>query len=140
MDIKEFHYLVGETLMYCQLIEHDIKLIMAGMTSGDFDANYQTIKKMTLGMVVTELEIMDNSDGNPCLSGSDYKYLKEVAGERNYLAHTIYERFVYKENVMNSPEYFKQCNKLTTMNQKLCSLQKVVQKVRLDILKQYNRI
>ena len=41
MDINYFHTKLGETLMYCQIIEHDIKFILAGMLKGDFDENFK---------------------------------------------------------------------------------------------------
>ena len=38
--LDKFHILAGETIMECQRIEHDVKLIYAGMKNGNFDENY----------------------------------------------------------------------------------------------------
>ena len=43
-DLKEFHFLVGETLMFCQTVELDIKYIYAAMLKGDFDENYEEVE------------------------------------------------------------------------------------------------
>lgn len=39
-DINLFHKNVGELIMFCQCIEHDIKWIYAGMLKGDVDENF----------------------------------------------------------------------------------------------------
>lgn len=73
--LDNFHLLVGETIMECQRIEHDIKLIYAGMLKGDFNKNLDIVKDKALGPVLVSLEKLDNSDGNP--------YLKQGDRERN---------------------------------------------------------
>ena len=44
----DFHYYVGRTMMHCQTIEHDIKLIYAGMLAGDMSDNLAMIKQKRL--------------------------------------------------------------------------------------------
>jgi len=61
----DYHRLVGETLMFCQAIEHDVKAIYAGMLEGDYDQNLERIKKKTLGQTLTLLKQLDESDGKP---------------------------------------------------------------------------
>ena len=51
-NLHDFHSYVGETIMFCQCIEQDIKFIYAGMLEGDFDGNYEDIEKWTLGRTV----------------------------------------------------------------------------------------
>ena len=47
-ELNEFHFLVGETLMFCQTVELDIKYIYAAMLKGDFDENYEEVEALTL--------------------------------------------------------------------------------------------
>ena len=56
----DFHCMVGRTIKYCQCIENDIKLIYAGMLVGDLETNYQSIKKDSLGTIVSKLQTLDN--------------------------------------------------------------------------------
>lgn len=64
-NLHDFHSYVGETIMFCQCIEQDIKFIYAGMLEGDFDGNYEDIEKWTLGRTVKNLQKLDNSDNKP---------------------------------------------------------------------------
>ena len=97
--LSEFHVVVGETLMECQRIEHDIKLIYAGMLKGDFEQNLNSIKNETLGAVLIELERLDNCDGNPYFKFADYKLLREIKNVRNWLAHKAYMDFMYDKDI-----------------------------------------
>ena len=45
--------------MECQRIEHDIKLIYAGVLSGDMKENYKAIEFKSLGEVLFELKNID---------------------------------------------------------------------------------
>lgn len=47
--LKNFHYLVGETLMFCQFIEHDLKFIYSLMLKGKFEENLVEIDNDTFG-------------------------------------------------------------------------------------------
>ena len=69
--LDEFHYLVGETILECQRIEHDIKLIYAGMLKGNLEENIKLVENKPLGPVLRDLEILDYSDNHPCLSRDD---------------------------------------------------------------------
>lgn len=140
MDINYFHTKLGETLMYCQIIEHDIKFILAGMLKGDFDENLKKISNLTLGCALKKLEELDYSDNQPFISKSDYKFLNKIKDERNYLAHSIYNNFVYKKNYLYSNLYKVECANLLKFNEKLSNTYKIVEEVRLDCLKKYGRI
>ena len=80
--------------MHCQLIEHDLKLIYAGMLKGDFDRNFDEIENLSLGQVVTKLERLDNSDNKPFFGVGDYKLFKKITKIRNHCAHEIYREFI----------------------------------------------
>lgn len=139
-SLKEFHCYVGETIMFCQCIEHDIKWIYAGMLNGDFDGNYESIKEWTLGKTVSELQNLDNSDGKPYLHKKDYELLRQIVKIRNHWVHTAYTCFIYEHDFENSQDFNKQANRLENDNGRLSKLSDTIEKVRLDMLKDYGRI
>ena len=140
MTLSEFHVVVGETLMECQRIEHDIKLIYAGMLKGDFEQNLNSIKNETLGAVLIELERLDNCDGNPYFKFADYKLLREIKNVRNWLAHKAYMDFMYDKDIKWQINFNKCCTQLTNFYNKMKSLGNLVEVARLNILKRYGRI
>lgn len=80
------------------------------------------------------------SDNQPFISKSDYKFLNKIKDERNYLAHSIYNNFVYEKNYLYSNLYKVECANLLKFNEKLSNTYKIVEEVRLDCLKKYGRI
>ena len=59
MTLDNFHFMVGQTIMYCQVIEHDVKHIYAAMHVGDFYEDLDKIKKWSLGQTVQKLKELD---------------------------------------------------------------------------------
>ncbi len=139
-DLQEFHYYVGETIMFCQCIEHDIKWIYAGMLRGDCDENFNTIskEKWTFGKTVSKLEELDNCDNDPYFDKEDYALLKRIAKIRNYWAHNAYVDFVYEKS--NEKAFNKVSKRLENDHNRLEKIHDSVEKVRLDVLKDYGRI
>lgn len=41
MTLDDFHFTLGQTIMYCQVIEHDVKRIYAAMHIGDYYENLE---------------------------------------------------------------------------------------------------
>ena len=139
-DLQEFHHYVGETIMFCQCIEHNIKLIYAGMLEGDCEENYDNIKKWTLGKTVMKLQKLDNSDDEPYLHKKDYELLRQITEIRNHWVHKAYIFFIYEPNFENSRDFRKQMNRLVNDNNRLSKLSDIIEKARLEALKKYNRI
>ena len=140
VNLQDFNIYVGSTIMECQRIEHDVKLIYAGMLQGDFNQNFGMVKNMPLGPVLTELEKLDNSDGTPYLTKSDYRLLKEIKNVRNWLVHACYSDFIYSKGDSLDRNFTKGYNKLLDFNKKMKVLGNQVEKVRLQILKHFGRI
>lgn len=138
--MEQFNLLVGETILECQRIEHDIKLIYAGMLKGDFAQNIYEVNNQTLGAVVKALEEPDNSDKNSYLSKGDYKLLKEITRVRNWLVHKSYADFMY----LNDSEWMRGYNrcfkKLNEFNERMKYLGDQVEMVRIEVLKHFGRI
>ena len=139
-DLEGFHYYVGKTIMFCQCIEHDIKLIYAGMLEGDFDENYDDIEKWTLGKTVKELQKLDNSDNKPYFHKNDYNLLEQITSIRNYWAHEAYTSFVYEDGYSYSRRFEKEADRLGNDHNRLSNVHKSVERVRLNVLREYNRI
>ena len=135
----DFHYYVGRTIMHCQAIEHDIKLIYAGMKAGDMYDNLDMItkKKMTLGTVLKNLKSVDRSDDKWFFSDGDYKLLKQITNIRNHWAHKAYCEFIYSRN---NDDFIRQARRLENDHNRLEKLSNTIEEVRLKVLRKYGRI
>ncbi len=138
--LNEFHIISGQTIMACQRVEHDVKLIYAGMLSGDFDENLTTIKAQTLGAILKELQNLDNSDGDPYFTKKDYTLLKEILTVRNWLVHRSYMDFMYEKGEDFEQKLNASYRKLVDFNRKIMILSDQVENVRIDILKRFGRV
>lgn len=138
--LDNFHLMVGETIMECQRIEHDIKLIYAAMLKGDLNANLELVKNEALGTVLKMLEELDNSDSRPYFSKSDYKFLNGIRSVRNWLAHSAYADFMYESDKFWEEALNKNYVKLRDFNEKMKNLGDAVEKVRIDVLRRYRRL
>lgn len=138
-NLSQFHEYVGETIMFCQCIEQDVKLIYSAMKEGNIDDNLYLIdrEKWSLGKTITELQILDNSDDNPYFLNVDYVMLKEITNIRNHWAHKAYISFIYEENDIN---FRKQCNRLKNDHGRLKKLSIKIEQVRFDVIKRYRSI
>lgn len=140
-DINLFHKNVGELIMFCQCIEHDIKWIYAGMLKGDVDENFVELQRTraTLGTTIAKLESLDNSS-DPYLSQNDYKLLKDVNNIRIHWAHNAYLEFVYCEDQEYKESFIRQARRLENDHNRLQKLSAKIEKIRLNVLKAYGRI
>ena len=95
MTFDEFKILHSETVMYYQIIEHDLKYIYSYMLKGDIDEHFDKIGTRTLGQMVKMLKDLDNSDGDPLISASDYNFLSQITDNRNLWCHSNFTDFIY---------------------------------------------
>lgn len=86
---------------------------------GDIYQTRGSLDSLGFGKIVKKLKQLDNSDGNPELSASDYNFLSQMAQKRNYSCHECYRDFVYKHNWEYSAEFAKVCDKLQGYHDKL---------------------
>ncbi len=142
MTLNEFHCMLGQIIMYCQIIEHDVKMIYSAMCKGDMENTLDMIErnKWTLGHSVKELKKLDFSDSNSYISASDYNFLSQMAHKRDYWCHKTYLQFVYNQSFLDSVEYEKECRKLQRDNEKLSAVYKALEKVRLNAMQDFNRL
>ncbi len=142
LSLDEFHLLLGQTIMYCQIIEGDIKHIYCAMRKGDIFENFFMIEqqKWTLGETLVELQKLDYSDNRPYLSLEDYNYLRKLTRKRNHWCHESYINFVYLgEDFASSKEYQKECRRLIEDNQTLAEVYKKLEQVRQRAMHDFKR-
>ena len=132
MDFDTYKILHSETLMYYQLIEHDLKYIYAYMRRVDINDNFDRIENMTLGQMIKTLQDLDNSDGDPLISAGDYNFLSQIKDNRNLWAHSNFTEFIYKENFTYSREYQKQCEKLQKDHDRVSRACGILEKIRIE--------
>ena len=144
MDFQQFKILHSETIMYYQVVEHDLKLIYAYMRKGDVGDNLDMVETKTLGQMIDMLKILDNEDGKPNISSGDYNYLKQLSKNRNHWAHKVFTEFMYEDNFMYSNEYERQCQKLQKDHDRLSVVFRNVEKVRIrlcsEVYRRYNYV
>ena len=139
MSFDSFKKLHSETIMYCQLIEHDLKWIYAYMHKGDQYENFDKLEKTTLGALVKKLKELDNSSGELFISNDDYNFLKQMTEKRNFWCHQCFVEFMYEENFLYSNEYQRLCEKLRRDHDRLSSVCDSVEKVRLKAVREFAR-
>jgi len=139
MELNEFHFMVGQTIMYCQLIEHDVKRIYAAMKAGDYYENLITIEKLSLGQTLQKLKELDFSSDSHYISAKDYNFLNQMTKKRNHWCHQTYQNFLYNPEFLQSKEYTDECRKLKRDNELLYNVYNVLEETRIQALKDFNR-
>ena len=132
MDFNTYKIFHSETLMYYQLIEHDLKYIFAYMRKGNINDNFEKIENMTLGQMIKKLQDLDNSDGDPLISAGDYNFLSQIKDNRNLWAHSNFTEFIYKENFIYSKEYQRQCDKLKRDHDRVSRACAILENIRIE--------
>ena len=133
MKFDEFKILHSETIMYYQVVEHDLKLIYAYMHQGDVDDNLDRVESRTLEQMIDLLKALDNEDGKPNISSGDYNFLKQLSKNRNHWAHRVFTEFMYQQNFLLSNDYARQCQKLMKDHDRLEYVCKNVEEVRIRL-------
>lgn len=139
MNINDFKMLHSETIMYYQLIERDLKLIYSYMCKGDIGEHFSNIENKTLGQMVKMLKDLDNSDGKPLISSSDYNFLSQISENRNLWAHNCFTDFIYIKNWENSKEYKRLCDKLVKDHDRVSKASNILEKIRIQYCKEHTR-
>ncbi len=93
-----FKVLHSEIMMYFQCIEYDLKCIYSAMSAEYFDDNMDMLETANLGKTIRKLQKLDESDGKPWLTKSDYEQLNRIREIRNYWAHQCYLDFIYMDD------------------------------------------
>lgn len=131
--------MVGILIKKCQCIEHDIKIMYAGMLRGDFYKNLDAIINKPLGPALKKLEELDYSDESPYLSRDDYALLNEIKEIRNYWVHKGYIDFLYETVDNYQKSINKQYKKLSNDINRLIPLAMQLEDIRIEMMKHYGR-
>lgn len=142
MTLESFHTTLGQIVMYCQIIEHDVKLIYATMQRGDVEQNYAALERerLTLGQAVMCLEQLDRSDGRSYLGSGDYALLRDIAKMRNHWCHETFLQFIYDQNFYTGEKYQTECRRLSADRDKLAKLYVTIENARLQAMRDFRRI
>ena len=133
--LDNFHILVGKTILECQRVEHDVKILYATMLDGNYYDNIGLVKDKALGPVLIDLEKLDNSDKNPFLSEKDYNLLKEIKNIRNWLVHKSYIDFMYDTGETWNTNLDKCYGRLLNFNRRISALGDQLENYRINLYK-----
>lgn len=136
---KIFDETIGILIKKCQCIEHDIKIMYAGMLRGDFYENLNLVINKPLGPVLKKLEGLDYSDDSPYLHREDYKFLNEIKNIRNYWVHKGYIDFIYGSEESYQNRISRQYQKLTADCNRLICLAGQLEDIRIEMMSHYGR-
>ena len=141
MTRDKFKLIHSELIMQVQTIEHDLKLIYAGMLEGDFDENLDLVEKANLGTTMMKLKKLDYSDGKPSLTNKDYQLLEQIREIRNYWCHQCYLDYVYiSDDYKREMAFQRVAKRLSEDENRTWDLYKHLEQLRLKMLRKYNRV
>ena len=141
MTRDKFKLIHSELIMQVQCIERDLKIIYAGMHSGDFDENLDMLEKANLGTIIKKLKELDYSDGHPDLSEQDYTLLEKIREIRNYWCHQCYMDYIYIQDDFQREQKFQQIAQwLSEDENHTWDLHEHLEKLRNRLLRKYDRI
>lgn len=138
MTFGEFKYYLGETIMFCQIIESDFKIIYVNLINGNKQETWTLIQKETLGSMVKMLQNLDND--NRLLSKNDYHYLHQLVGKRNHWCHQTFVNFLYNgQDFENSKQYIEECKQLAEDHEQLSKIYRILESIRIDLVRANRR-
>ena len=136
---ERFDQTVGVLIKKCQCIEHDIKIMYAGMLRGDFYKNLKEVIDKPLGPALKKLEELDYSDDSPYLSRDDYVLLNDIKEIRNYWVHKGYIDFLYGSVEGYQGRLEKQYMNLIKDCNRIIPLSKQLEDIRIEMMLHYGR-
>lgn len=141
MTREKFKLIHSELIMQVQCIENDLKLIYAGMHTGDFEENLDMLERANLGTVIKKLKDLDYSDGHPDLSKQDYTLLEQIREIRNYWCHQCFLDYTYIQDDYQRERKFQQvAQRLSEDENRTWDLHKHLEQLRIKMLRRYDRI
>lgn len=141
MTRDKFKLIHSELIMQVQTIEHNLKLIYAGMLEGDFDENLDLVEKTNLGTTIMKLKKLDYSDGKPSLTNKDYQLLEQIREIRNYWCHQCYLDYLYiADDYKREMAFQRIAKRLSEDENRTWDLHEHLEQLRFKMLRKYNRI
>ncbi len=127
-NIKEYKYVVGNIMYFCQCIELNIKSIYFGMNLDLTPEEYEEMGRWTLGQTLTKLQELDYNDGHGYFKQSGYELLFELKEIRNYYAHECFLDWVYDKD--NKLDFYRACSRAVYDHNRLLQAHKVIEDIR----------
>ena len=140
-DNVTFYSYIGEIIMFCQKIEHDVKLLSAAVSPHGYKVGLEILKedKTTLGQALTMLRDFDNLQKIPYFSDVDYKALWRVNGIRNFYAHQCFQELLYVKGEDNRKAAMREmADKVEQDHKALEVLSDRIEKTRINYFKTHN--
>ena len=130
--------MLGDIIVLYQFVEHDIKMIVAGLMPGDFYENHEKVLSdqdyMGLGKAVKALKAIEQDNKKKYFERTDYDLLYDIASRRNHYCHQTALEFGYVDDFAHSPQFIKEFETLEKDLAHLKKIQPVAEKIRLHIL------
>jgi hypothetical protein len=125
-------FLVGETLYYCQALEHDLKIIYACSQTRNLNqviAETHDLSKKNLGDILQLL----TSEGS--LDHEGIRTLNEVRVIRNYLAHEVFTEVAYLEPSKRDATYQRVYARVLNDHDRILRVMKEVEQSRIAFVR-----
>lgn len=135
--LSDYKYLLGETIIVYQLIEHDLRSIAALSIQGEYHSNLARISfdYKSMGQVVSLLSDMDKKRSNPLLNESDYKILSALVRKRNYYCHQCAIDFIYESDFDCSDEFKSAIEELSLDHKRMLEMQTKIENIKILLAK-----
>lgn len=137
-DNLTFYSYIGEVIMFCQKVEHDVKLLSAGVSPHGYKVAKAILDddKLSLGQAIKTLQDFDALRDHPYFSREDYNALWEVNKIRNYYAHQCFQDLLYLPNEEERKGKLREvADKLEQHHLMLKSLSDKIEKERIKFFK-----
>ena len=134
MTTREQFKIMHSNIMMCfQLIEFDLKRIYAQMSQDSFADGMDMLETSNLGNTLRKLKSLDQSDGDPWLSESDYNELDRIRELRNYWCHQCYLDYIYiQDNNQQEAKFQRIANRLNNEYNRISKLQQKIENIYFD--------
>lgn len=131
-NLSDYKFLLGETIMVYQLIEHDLRTIAALSLKGDYHSNLAMIsyEYKSMGQVTGFLHDLEKQRMNPLLNEEDYRILSNLVRKRNYYCHQCAIDFIYEKDYDHSPLFQSSYQELENDHNRMLILQTKIENIK----------
>jgi uncharacterized protein YutE (UPF0331/DUF86 family) len=131
--MDKLKFLVGETIFYCQALEHDLKIIYSCYTATNLKQVQQKSNELSdqnLGAIILKLK----TDGH--LDKDGVRVLNQIRKIRNYLAHEVFTDVVYLPPQQRDTGYQAVYDRVQDYNSRISKVMREVEAERIHAVKE----
>ena len=138
MNEKEFDFAYAEALRYCQIVEHDVKMILALLQGSSPEENLKSIEseRKTLGEIIHDIQELDRDSQEPFFTPNDYRVLRSIRDERNHFVHQAYAAFLYDKT---GKAFLEESARLEKFHGNMVKMARATQHARICAAKNYKK-